>query len=415
MLEDKNGSKTGVYQITVKKPTNTPATTLKNNTDNSIYFILGGIIGILLILIIIIIIVLKKTGNKENDEDAKNEDELSDNYDYSLKDAIDEANSEYNDEMVEQSNFKSQILNSDVQNKKDNEDDDITIFDKTQYMELSNEGIETVYYCPLAVNTDRLKRMFNDEYEVKNELYAGDISFIGSMYNEKHNLYDRLCGVNDYTKGYLDAIMKVQRSIYGYFFLEDMLKGDVLDEMMRVCPVKPNEDGVETVQYVYANYFLARRMATDERTDILSRVGRELGRENKINLYTPDASVRFINVNNKGTVDYYNEMPYVFRNSRINLNITLRSIKSGIPLRCMDICGAGGFLLSNYQADLYDVFVPGEDMVIYDSIDDLMNKCKYYLSHDAERRQIAQNGFGKIEEKHTYDVRFEEIFNRVFN
>ena len=38
--------------------------------------------------------------------------------------------------------------------------------------------------------------------------------------------------------------MKVQRSIYGYFFLEDMLKGDVLDEMMRVCPVKPNEDGV---------------------------------------------------------------------------------------------------------------------------------------------------------------------------
>ena len=141
MLEDKNGSKTGVYQITVKKPTNTPATTLKNNTDNSIYFILGGIIGILLILIIIIIIVLKKTGNKEKDEDAKNEDELSDNYDYSLKDAIDEANSEYNDEMVEQSNFKSQILSSDVQNKKDNEDDDITIFDKTQYQEDDDENI----------------------------------------------------------------------------------------------------------------------------------------------------------------------------------------------------------------------------------------------------------------------------------
>ena len=51
----------------------------------------------------------------------------------------------------------------------------------------------------------------------------------------------------------------------GISFLEDMLKGDVLDEMMRVCPVKPNEDGVETVQYVYANYFLARRMATDEK------------------------------------------------------------------------------------------------------------------------------------------------------
>ena len=202
----------------------------------------------------------------------------------------------------------------------------VFIFDKTQYMELSNEGIKTVYYAPLAVNTERLKRMFENEDAVKSQAYAGDISFIGSMYNEKHNLYDKLNGVNDYTKGYLDAIMKAQRSIYGYFFLEDMLKGDVLDEMLRVCPVKPNKDGVETVQYVYANYFLARRMATDERTDIMSRIGRELGVKNKINLYTPDSAVKFINVNNRGTVDYYNEMPYVFRNSRINLNITLRSI-----------------------------------------------------------------------------------------
>lgn len=135
MLEDKKGSKTGVYQITVKKPVNTAASTLKNNTDNSIYFILGGIIGILLILIIIIIIVLKKTGNKEDKEDIKNKDELSDNYDYSLKGAIDEANSEYDDEMVERSNFKSQILNSDIQNKEHDEDVDITIFDKTEYQE----------------------------------------------------------------------------------------------------------------------------------------------------------------------------------------------------------------------------------------------------------------------------------------
>lgn len=291
----------------------------------------------------------------------------------------------------------------------------VFIFDKIQYMELSNEGIKTVYYAPLAVNTERLKRMFKYEDIVKRQLYDGDISFIGSMYNEKHNLYERLNGINDYTKGYLEAIMKVQRSIYGYFFLEDMLKGDVLNEMLRVCPVEPNKDGVETVEYVYANYFLARKMSTDERMDILSRLGRELGKQNKVNLYTPDSYVKFINVNNRGTVDYYNEMPYVFRYSKINLNTTLRSIKSGIPLRCMDICGAGGFLLSNYQEDLYDVFVPGEDMVIYDSIDDLINKCKYYLSHDAERRQIAQNGFGKIEERHTYDVRFEEIFNIVFN
>ena len=45
--------------------------------------------------------------------DDINEDELSDDYDYNLKDAIDEANKEY-DDMVEESNFKSQILNTDL-------------------------------------------------------------------------------------------------------------------------------------------------------------------------------------------------------------------------------------------------------------------------------------------------------------
>ena len=108
-------------------------------------------------------------------------------------------------------------------------------------------------------------------------------------------------------------------------------------------------------------------------------------------------------------------MPYIFNNTRINLNITLRSIKSGIPLRGMDVMGAGGFLMSNYQADYYDWFVPGEDMVMYESVDDLSDKCRYYLTHDNERRQIAANGYGKISEFHTYDVRFKEMFDVVFN
>lgn len=132
MLENKDGSKTGVYQITVKKPAVNPISTIQNNVDNSIYYILGGIIGVLLILIIIIIIVLKKTGDKDDTRDIKDEDELSDNYDYSLKGAIDEANSEY-DEMVEQSNFKSQILNTDISNTKN--DLDVDVSNKINYQD----------------------------------------------------------------------------------------------------------------------------------------------------------------------------------------------------------------------------------------------------------------------------------------
>ncbi len=294
----------------------------------------------------------------------------------------------------------------------------VFIFDKTQYLELKREGINTVYYAPLAVNTDRMKRMFDVPADDRNRLadvYGGDIAFVGAMYNEKHNLYERLAGISDFTRGYLDAVMNAQRKIYGYYFLEEMLNGEVLKDMRKCLPLEPNRDGVETVQYLYADYFLARKMATDDRKEIMLELGRLFGEDYKINLYTPNETPELSDVNNCGAVDYYDEMPYVFHNSKINLNITLRSIKSGMPLRAMDIMGAGGFLMSNYQADFYDWFVPGEDMVMYESVDDLMNKCRYYLKHDSERQQIAANGYGKVSELHTYDVRFKEIFDVVFN
>lgn len=42
-------------------------------------------------------------------------------------------------------------------------------------------------------------------------------------------------------------------------------------------------------------------------------------------------------------------------------------------------------------------------------------KCDYYLKHDNERRQIAANGYGKVKEFHTYEVRLKEIFEVVFS
>ena len=113
MLESKDGEKTGIYQIVVKKPVKNESApmVLTNGSDNTVYYILGAIIGTLLLLIIIIVVALRKMSNKNVDD--INEDELSDDYDYNLKDAIDEANKEY-DDMVEESNYKSQILNTDL-------------------------------------------------------------------------------------------------------------------------------------------------------------------------------------------------------------------------------------------------------------------------------------------------------------
>lgn len=112
---------------------------------------------------------------------------------------------------------------------------------------------------------------------------------------------------------------------------------------------------------------------------------------------------------NRGKVDYYLQMPQVFKQSRINLNISLRSIKSGIPLRAFDIMGSGGFLLSNFQADFLDDFIPGEDFAYYESKEDLLAKIDYYLAHDKERQAIARSGHEKVAAAHTYRHRVREM------
>ena len=104
-------------------------------------------------------------------------------------------------------------------------------------------------------------------------------------------------------------------------------------------------------------------------------------------------------------------VPRIFKCSKINLNITMRGIQSGSSLRNQDIMAAGGFLLSNYQSDLADMYNDGEDLVMYYTRQDLADKIEYYLSHDKEREEIADNGRRKTLENNSYYLAWKKIFS----
>lgn len=289
----------------------------------------------------------------------------------------------------------------------------VFLFDKSIYLDFKKESINTVYYMPLAVNHKRLDAM-NSNIDSFNRqassFYSSSVSFVGTMYTEEHNFFDRMKNLSPYTKGYLDAIMNAQMKVYGYYFIEELLKPDIIKDMYDSLPIRPDKYGLESTEWLFAYYVIARKITGMERTALLRSVSEHFDTK----LYTPNPTPSLPAIHNMGIVDYYCQMPYIFKCSDINLNITLRSIRSGIPLRCFDIMGANGFLLSNYQADFYEHFIPGEDLVLYESPEDLIAKCDYYLKHDSERRQIAANGYGKVSEFHTYEIRLKEIFDIVF-
>lgn len=281
----------------------------------------------------------------------------------------------------------------------------VFLFDRQEYLKLQGMGIRTVYYTPLPVNATIIDFLAKKQFD--RGKCTCDISFVGALYNEAHNFYERLANVNDYTKGYLDAVMEAQLKIYGYNFLEEVLTGDVLQEMLRVSPYASDRYGVETPEYIYANYYLGRKVTSLERIRLLTAIGERF--PNRLKLFTLNKKARIPHVRNMGATDYYAEMPYVFANSKINLNITLKSIQSGIPLRAMDIMGAGGFLLTNFQADFLDYFTPDEDFVYYNDAEDLLDKIEYYLSHEKERKEIARNGHQKVKQNHGFDRCFRNM------
>lgn len=292
----------------------------------------------------------------------------------------------------------------------------IFVFDKEQYEEFNRNGIKTVQYMPLAANPKRLRMIVEDkgqrELFEKSRFYnTADTAFVGAMYDEDHTFFRRLNNITDHTRGYLEGVIASQMQVWGYNFVSSMMREDIMDDMSRDLPMQPSEGSVASREYLFSEYCINREITARERMEYVSAIGKEFKGPDKpgLDLYTGNRDLKIEGVNNHGPIDHYATAPFVYDRTKINLNISLRSIHTGIPLRCFEILGTGGFLLSNYQADFADCYVDGEDYVSFGSKDDMLGKIEYYLSHDIERREIAANGLRRTLENHTYLHRLEEI------
>lgn len=282
----------------------------------------------------------------------------------------------------------------------------IGCFDSFSVDELNRRGVSTVHYVPLAVDTERISRLLNSKRAEK----YGDISFVGSLYNDKNRFYERLYenGRDVELIGYLDAVIAAQRKLYGVNIIDECLSEDVLNKIDSVMPYKVADGSYIELRRVYSDYYLAPRATFLDRQELITR----LAEEYQVDYYTY-TDYKLGQAVNKGRVDYYEEMPRVFAGSKINLNITLRSIRTGIPLRGMDIMGAGGFLLTNYQEDIFRHFEAGKHFDYYTSVDEAIDKAGYYLEHEDERKQIAANAFEEIKENHTYEKRLAQVVSQL--
>lgn len=277
----------------------------------------------------------------------------------------------------------------------------IYVFDADLYKRMRKQGIETVYYSPLAVNSIRLEKQL---LSCKKKPYQHDVCFVGKLYADEYNFYEQIAYLPEYCRGYLDAVIEAQKYLFGCDLVEELLDGKILEELGKYIQLDMGSEYYD-IKNDFLKNMIKKKVTVEERHGLLEMLSERFA----VDLYTTSETQDLCGVRNHGYCEYYTQMPEIFNRSKINLNITLRSITSGIPLRALDIMGAGGFLLSNYQPELAEYFKDGEDMVMFYDEKDLIDKTKYYLQNEEMREKIAKRGQEKVKEFFEY----EKILSKI--
>ena len=276
----------------------------------------------------------------------------------------------------------------------------VFFFDRVQAVKYMQAGFDTVHYLPLGVNASRLGKLKVSREERKQ--YTADVSLVGSLYESR--MQDLRAIMEEQTRGYLDAVMAAQQNLYGAYLLDELVTEDMITDINSYV-FEQNPDTSFSLLKEALTFAMASEITRKERLVLLTLLGRRFDTR----LYSFQSSEILQGVKCFPAIDYVMEMPKVFACSKLNLNPTLKCIQSGIPLRALDVMGAGGFLLSNYQIELAEQFADGQEMVLYESVEDAVAKADFYLKHEDIRGQIVNKGRNKVLEEYTLQKRFKEI------
>lgn len=282
-------------------------------------------------------------------------------------------------------------------------------FDKQEYRKVKALGYQNAYHMPLAGDVAWADSIAMTKEDM--DRYACDISFVGSLYT-KNEYDDALSRIPDRFQNIFSEIIEKTAFLWdGKERVEQFLTPELIYVVKSFYP--------EVFRYLYEcpesyylkSLFFDRKMTQVERTLLLQL----LSQDYDLRLYTWDKEKVPDGVKRYPPVDVMTQSRKVFRASKINLNITLRSIISGVPARVFDIMSTGGFVLSNWQEEIGELFEEGKEIVTFRTPEELLEKTDYYLTHEEERKQIGINGRKKIREYYTYEHQLEKIIAILFS
>ena len=296
----------------------------------------------------------------------------------------------------------------------------IFVFDKELVQRLWGYGVNHVVHLPLAVDGTSFQDLLESGDRVKHQKYKCDVSFVGSMYADVHNYFDETEFQNQLSsdeRAIANQFVQSATFAFGTDYMKlyhNILKRKpFIKALEEKSGLSLGKDFYTDASEAVMGAILEKKITVDERNKMITKLATG-GFDFRLYTNSPsdqlNDAIRRVNF---GAVDYQNEMPFVFANSKININHTLKSIHSGVPQRVFDIMACGGFVLSNDQPELYELFEVGKEVVTYSSLADCLSKVRYYLENEDERKAIAEAGKKRVLRDYRYDSAVSRILAGV--
>lgn len=112
-------------------------------------------------------------------------------------------------------------------------------------------------------------------------------------------------------------------------------------------------------------------------------------------------------------VNYYDELPLVYGAADLNFNVTSLQMKAAVNQRVFDVPAAGGFLLTDYKAQLPELLEMGREIICYRQPEEIPELARFYLENNRAREEVINRGRGRILSEHTYGHRLQTMVDII--
>lgn len=107
---------------------------------------------------------------------------------------------------------------------------------------------------------------------------------------------------------------------------------------------------------------------------------------------------------------YFEKMARFYNRCKIVVN---DSQQNEITMRMFEATACGCLLITREVPYLEEIFEFNDEIIVYKTFDEMIEKIKYYLEHEDKRKEIAEKGRQKTVAKHSYYDRAKFVLEKI--